>query len=731
MYVGEVYSAWGGRVYSGSAYWDVCVKVTVTSVADASVGVRVEGIVMAHYAHNVYANGSVWATNASTRTWSGSLTEGSNSSPYDTSSTFISYTDSYTRSYGSDRTVSFNAQYNVTGGYNNGTSTASVSMTIPARPYSAPRPPKSLAVARKSDAQHDVSWATDYDSSTGAQPWSGVYVDRRTDGGSWVSIATVSWSVANYSDKTTEADHKYEYRARSYNSAGASSSVTAAAVYTTPAAPSKVAAAVSSGTTVNVTPSGFGQYATHYDLQRDAGSGWESVASGVAIASIPYADEVSGTAKWRARVKRGSLVSAWVESASITTITPPLAPSAAVSPKVSGDGKLTVSWVPNHPDGSAQTAAQVEVTENGQSASTKAVTGATGSLAVTVTHVGAVSVRVRTKGAHADYGAWSAAVAADYELPPVAAFTSPGTDGAEVDRQPVEAAWSVTDATGIASQKLSLLDASGAVVWSEQLAADARSRSIGIGDHLMANGSSYSLRLDVRGGSTLTATATRSFATDWKVPATPSASVTVGDDMGVTLVVSEGVPAEGTPDTDSLSVTRVMADGSQHLVASGLSSGQAAMDPLPPLNQEFTYRVTAATDYGASSAADVAVAVESEVGVYNFGRAAESALVPPYDFSFSTSPERAGSAIHFAGQELPEWYGTGQADRKGSQSFHLVSVEDAARAQRLFAENSTGWLRLPDGRRERARMTASLSGRAESRVTEVSVSTQELVFREV
>lgn len=730
MRVGDVYSSWGGRVYAGSAYWDVCIKVTVTSIAAASVGVNVEGIVMAHYAHNVYANGSVWATNASTRTWSGSLTEGSNSSPYDTSSTFISYSDSYTRSYGSDRTVSFNARYNVTGGYNNGTSTASVSMTIPARPYSVPRAPKELAVSRASDAQHDVSWTVDYDGASGAQPWHGVYVDRRTDDGEWVNIATVSWSVANYSDKTTEANRKYEYGVRSYNSAGASARVAADAVYTTPAPPSSVAASVVSGTTVQVAPTAYGPYATHCDIQRDVGEGWEPAASGIAVASLPYTDSVSGTAKWRARVKRGPLESAWAESAEITTITPPLAPSVSVAPRVSGDGSLTVSWVPSHPDGSAQTAAQVEVTEYGQSAVTKAVSGAAASLAVAVTHVGAVSARVRTKGAHADWGAWSAAVTADYELPPVAAFTSPATDGAEVDRQPLEVAWSITDATGVAGQKLSLLDASGAVVWSEQLATDARSRAIGIGDHLMANGASYSLRLDVRGGSTLTATATRAFTTDWEVPATPSASVAVGDDMGVTLVVSEGEPAEGAPDTDSLSVTRIMADGSQHLVASGLASGQAARDPLPPLNQEVTYRVTAATDYGASSAADVTATVESEVGVYNFGRAAESALVPPYDFESTTKPERAGGLVHFAGAELPEWYGTGQADRSGSQKFHLATEGQAARAQALFAANATGWVRFPDGRREHARLRASLSRRAGSPVTEVSVSTDEIAFRE-
>lgn len=730
MYVGEVYSAWGGRVYSGSAYWDVCIKVTVTSIADASVGVRVEGIVMAHYAHNVYANGSVWATNASTRTWSGSLTEGSNTSPYDTSSTFISYTDSYTRNYGSDRTISFNAQYNVTGGYNNGTSTASVSLTVPARPYSAPRPPKELAVARKSDAEHGVSWTVDYDGSSGAQPWSGVYIDRRTDGGSWVNIAAVSWSVANYADKTTAANHEYEYGVRSYNSAGASSRVVVSAVYTTPAPPSSVAASVVSGTTVEVAPAGYGQYATHCDIQRDVGEGWEAAATGIAVASLPYTDSVTGTGKWRARVKRGSLASAWVESASITTITPPLAPSVSVAPRVSPDGALAVSWSPSHPDGSAQTAAQVEVTEHGQSARTEAVTGAEASLAVAVTHVGAVSVRVRTKGAHADWGAWSAPVAADYELPPAAAFTSPAVDGEEVDRQPLAVAWSVTDDTGVASQRLALYGPGGDAAWSAQLDPAARSASIGIAEFLMDNGTGYTLRLDVTGGSSLTSHAERAFSTSWEQPATPSATVSVDSALAVTVTVSEGAPSEGTPETDALSVARMTADGTRHVLASGLASGQSARDPLPPLNQEVEYVVTASTDYGAMAQASRAATVESAVGVYNFGAAAESALVPPYDFEATTKPERAGELIHFAGAELPEWYGTGQADRSGSQSFHLVDEEQAARAQALFSANATGWVRFPDGRRERARMRASLSRQAGSPVTEVSVSTDEIVFRE-
>ena len=63
---------------------------------------------------------------------------------------------------------------------------------IPQRGYSQPHPPRNPKLARVSDTSHKITWDVDYTGMDGAYPWAGVYVDRRTDDGSWANIADVS-----------------------------------------------------------------------------------------------------------------------------------------------------------------------------------------------------------------------------------------------------------------------------------------------------------------------------------------------------------------------------------------------------------------------------------------------------------------------------------------------------------------------------------------------------------
>ena len=96
---------------------------------------------------------------------------------------------------------------------------------IPQRGYSQPHPPRNPKLARVSDTSHKITWDVDYTGMDGAYPWAGVYVDRRADDGSWVNIADVSWDVTNYTDNSTTAGHKYEYRLCAHGPGGNSAHV--------------------------------------------------------------------------------------------------------------------------------------------------------------------------------------------------------------------------------------------------------------------------------------------------------------------------------------------------------------------------------------------------------------------------------------------------------------------------------------------------------------------------
>ena len=118
---------------------------------------------------------------------------------------------------------------------------------------------------------------------------------------------------------------------------------------------------------------------------------------------------------YRARNTRASLASGWsAASNKVVTIVAPAAPSlitpasGVTLPKT--QPTVSFSWKHNPIDGSEQSAAQLQHSVNGGSTWTAVqVTGNDQETAVANSWEknATVTWRVRTKGAHADYGPWS------------------------------------------------------------------------------------------------------------------------------------------------------------------------------------------------------------------------------------------------------------------------------------------------------------------------------------
>lgn len=467
----------------------------------------------------------------------------SDSVSYDAGRTTTLMTESFTVARGSaKKSVSVSGkvwQLNYTSEYRRG-STASGSVTIPAIPYDEPSAPSSCSASRSSDTRAKITWTNGSTSTT--KPRSSTKVERQTDGGSWAQVTSVGSSVTSYTDNTISANHRYRYRVRAYGSGGYSAYSTSGYIYTTPAAPRSVSAAVTgAGTSVRITVDGSNAtWASAWEVQASLNGGtWTEVGS---YASFPVTAEVGGgTVRLRARAVRDPLASAWTESATITTITPPLAPTVTLTPSgvAPTDSSITVSWVPNHPDGSDQTQAQVEYTVGSGAAQTATVIGAATTYQLPSTAAESpttVSVRVRTHGADKEWGAWSGPVALTVAEPPSVVITSPGADGTVVEDLPLEVAWIASDSTGIAAQTITLYDASGRVLHSAHLDGAARSYTLDASTYLLSNLSDYVLRVTVTGGSTLQAVAERDFSTAWAEPAVPVATVAVDTDRLSTSV---------------------------------------------------------------------------------------------------------------------------------------------------------------------------------------------------
>lgn len=536
-------SAYGNTVH----HWRARVVAEITSQTATQATVRTRAYWCSiGYGYDVYANGE-----AVTGSYSSGKKQFVASSGTGQSVETLVAEVSHTYNKGDKaQSIPCKSVVQVTGGFGNGTSTASTSVSIPAIDYDAPAAPSNCSASRSSDAQAKVTWSN---GSTGTTtPRSATLVERQADGGAWSQIASVGASATNYTDNSISADHRYAYRVRAQGAGGYSGYATSDYIYTTPAAPSSVVAEKTGAQAVQLSIEGAAPWATSYAVERstDGGSQWASAGT---AESFPWVDSSApaGTVVYRVAAVRGSLQSAWAQSNSVTTITPPLAPTVTGLPNVAATGStLTAQWVPNHPDGSAQTQAQVECTIGDGSPQTATVEGASTSYtlpASATASAGTVKVRVRTHGVDPDWGAWSAYSTVAVAVPPSAHLTNPASDGATVAALPLVLAWEATDPTGIASQTLSLMGADGSTLLTRQLAGDVRSFRIDDSVYALANLASYTMRLAVLGGSSLSAVAERQFSTDWAEPSLPVADLRVDPSdlsCAVTVLAGEGEGAE-------------------------------------------------------------------------------------------------------------------------------------------------------------------------------------------
>ena len=612
----------------------------------------------------------------------------------------------------------------------------------PAAEFNKPYPPKTPASARVSDTQAKVTWGSNYDNASGRH-WHKVYVERSTDGGGYSQIAALNWDATNYFDNGVTANHAYAYRLRAANTKY-SDYVTAGTVYNTPAAPMSVAASLVSAGTVRVNADVTNvNTATSYAIERSVDGGeWAKVSE---VASFPYDDTgAAGMVSYRVQALRGPLASAWAASDQIAAITPPLAPKVALAAAVMPvGGGVGVSWTPNHPDGSAQEAAQVGYTVDG---GTEAVLDAEGAAASAVIPDDGTphswSVRVRTKGAHEDWGAWSAPALCATAVPPQVVITRPASDDDVMSELPFSIEWQVSPETPDASTTVRVT--AGAASYSAQLPAGARSLSIGRDSLFPASGEVMTVALEVVGTSTLRTTAERTCSVEYAAPAVPAAEAVVGGLLSVSVTVRFGgdgwsvvgtglvspeyeveddaIPISAgaevvdgaaeigdTAATESVDVVRVMPDGSQWVVADGMADGESCIDPLPPINTDYSYLVVARAQSGAVSTLTVPMRVESRCWAVNFGPAAQGGRLFELSPSSSVDVSRTGELLRFAGGGLPMFYGDGGVSSKMSLGFKLLSASEVTEVESMFREHAVAWLRDPMGRRLRARVSVGTS----------------------
>jgi len=156
-------------------------------------------------------------------------------------------------SYGA--TTAFVVTGTITGVDATGTMTVTGTIYLPARIYVAPTAPSAVSTSRTSDTQLVTSWTNN---STGGSTTSAPYLSQNVQrkdnvNTSPVTVVTgLSGAATSFTDNTTIANRRYEYRVVAVNSTGSTTSAWAAATQTTPAGPSN-AVATKSGSDIVTT----------------------------------------------------------------------------------------------------------------------------------------------------------------------------------------------------------------------------------------------------------------------------------------------------------------------------------------------------------------------------------------------------------------------------------------------------------------------------------------------
>ena len=228
--------AQGNWVQGGGGYsrycWCAYVDVAEVGRTDTTVTYRVTHGYGTRYAINCYANGSSSAGGS----WRGSVYSTNNSGWVWVQCTSRDVT--LARGNGSAYNHTFTGQINVTGGFGNGTSNASNTVTVPCRAYHTPHTPKNIRAERLSDTSAKVSWDVDYTGLDGGYPWSTVTVGVVKNGpGEFTDVGTVSWDTTSHTYNGLEPGCMYIFSAKATGPGGTSDyGVSAPAIYTTPTA---------------------------------------------------------------------------------------------------------------------------------------------------------------------------------------------------------------------------------------------------------------------------------------------------------------------------------------------------------------------------------------------------------------------------------------------------------------------------------------------------------------
>lgn len=594
----------------------------------------------------------------------------------------------------SRQTVTFSASTGPV--WNGGTPSVSRSHVIGARGYAPPRPPRDPLAAWQRDGLTRVSWAGDYDSASGLQPWSGVSIRRwKLSEKRWEYIARVPWHVKTWDDVNAPVGEHTEYDVQAYNDAGWSPIVWAGPVNTRPLPPTGVRA-VKTGSDITVSWSvpdyaGYFTGFTVYDNGVKVGDASGDAREWTHVNPSATGAHVYTVSAWTANNARNT-VSAGLKleserSAPSNTVAILARPYAPQDLSPSGvtialeDLTARLSWRHNPADASTQSHFQVRFRQAGGQWITASVTKNTAQqYRLPLSGVGRVEWQVRSWGSYkpgmeAGASPWSAVSGFTVENRPAVSVTAPGASVFDRSRLAVEWSYLQEQGSGQSGARITVTDTADGSVLDTAVVQGSVSRYAV--RRTVQDEHEYRITVQVRSESGLWSdTAAVTVQVKYAQPPKPVVSTSWDEQSGM-MSVQIMNPA-GEPETVSNTVERSVDGGSTwELVADGLPVQATVTDSECLSTGTTKYRVTATSALPSSST--VVVDAEADSGAMWIGAGAgyADAIRLPYNPEVSFTPSLPGRETYrFAGRTMRVMVdGTG-VDRSWQLAARLIPDDD-------------------------------------------------------
>lgn len=378
------------------------------------------------------------------------------------------------------------------------------------------------------------------------------------------------------------------------------------------------------------------------------------------------------------------------------------APPTLVSPASGAivDARLktvTLSWIHNAIDASSQTSAQAAWSLDGEVYQTLTA-GKDQTCALPISGNSIVYWKVRTKGLHADYGAWSAVSSFLVRTAPVVTVKAPEV----ITGIPFTVSWTYADELGTqVSATIEILNDVGERVCMIPITNQRQEWTIYGTEFTPLNGKVYTLRLTAVSSTSLSSTATTTMKVNYDTPAKPALALTVNkDECSVRVTVFAGQQAAAFLETKSLSVFR-----DDVLIASNLTSGQSVKDYLPPLDRQIVYKVIAYAPSGSANEKRETIVVRSKGSVvFNFGEGYSELAKVSLNLNETDETQGEKEIYQIASSKYPKVFYGERSTRSGTISGDALWSKDVigngrkamlCAIEALKEHNGLVYMRLP------------------------------------